>query len=116
MENEIYILMSFRLSPSRKFQESGRRFWFRSFDRVLNYLKFAGKPVEGKENTFYDEPCETRWNYIVVEKVPEGPMSIAKVMGWWEGIHKDGKLVEIVQLKESPIVNSENIFNFTDLG
>lgn len=116
---EIYVLMSFRISPSKngdgkgQFMENGRRFWFSSFERCLEYLEHAGKPVPGKENTYYDEPCEYRWNYIVVEKVPEGPMTINEVMGWWKGIYEDGELTGIVQLDESPI-NADNIFNFTE--
>lgn len=113
--NEIYVLMSFRISPEGVLEE-GRRFWFRSFERAIEYLELAGKPVPDHENTFYDEPCEYRWDYIVLEKVPEGPMVVAEVMGWWKGKYEDGELVEIVPLDESPIADANHLFNFTAVG
>lgn len=117
--NEIYVMMSFRLDKDDKgYQrmEDGRKFWFSSLERALHYIEIAGKPVPGKENTFYDEPCECRWDYLLIEKVIEGPMSYNEVIGWWKATVKDGHVMEYVKLEKSPVENSEMIYNLTGIG
>lgn len=121
---EIYVLMSFRLYTDKnndKRVEEGRKFWFSSLEKVLGYIEYAGKPVPGEDNTYYDEPYECRWPYIVVEKVMEGPMSINEIVGWWKADIENGNIKEYVKLTSSPIhdwmgTDPDCGFNFTGIG
>jgi hypothetical protein len=94
--------------------------FFSTFEKVLDYLNKAGKPVPGYENTFYDEPAEYRWDYVVVEKVSEGPhMGIgSKVMGWWRAeFNKEFPKTMVLSYKEIEWPKElEGTFNFTGIG
>lgn len=117
--NEIFVLMSFGFKKNKygeKIIDEGRRFWFSSLEKALKYLKDAGQPIPGKKDVYYDDPVETLWNYVVIEKVMEGPISLNVVQGWWEASFENGHIKEFVQLDKSPIDNSELLCNFTDVG
>ncbi len=113
---EIYVLMSFKILPNGNI-ETGKRMFFFTLEKALDYLNHAGKRVPGEEKTFYDEPSEYRWDHVVIEKVPEGPMVIAKVVSCWKAtFYKDNKEMilsyeEIEQPKEF-----EGTFNITGIG
>ena len=112
---EIYVLMSFKILPNGNI-EDGKRMFFSTLERALDYLNHAGKCVPGHDQTFYDEPSEYRWDHVVIEKVPEGPMVIAEVIGWWKAIFHNSKEMilsyeEIEQPKEF-----EGACNITGIG
>lgn len=115
MKHHIFVLMSFRIDDKGR-MEPGRKFWMNNFEDIEDYLEKAGKPVSNlpDNNAYYDDPCEHRWDYIVVEKVFEGPISHNEVMGWWKGVYADGRLRELVKLNESPF--ESNSYNFTEIG
>lgn len=115
--NNIYVLMSFTFSSNEKTISNikrGRRFWYDSLFEVEKYLELAGKPVIGQENCYYDDPCEHKYNYIIIEKVPSGPFPINEIISWWKAYYKDNRLSEIIRLKKSPIQNIEHIYNITE--
>jgi hypothetical protein len=96
--------------------EDGRTMWFSSMERATEYLNNAGKPVPGKDGVIYDEPCEHRWNYVVIEKVHEG-FSINEVMGWYEAIitgHWD--VNGFKKLDKAPWDGAKGTCNFTGIG
>lgn len=114
---EIYVLLSLRILPNGSI-ENGRRMFFSTFEKALDYLNKAGKPVPGYENTFYDEPAEYKWDYVVVEKVFEGPMCRSEVMGWWRAKFnkKFPKEMVLSYKKIKQPEEFENLFGFTGMG
>lgn len=116
--NKIYVMMSFMPNdfcyPEEslpRIKEEGCLLWFSTMEEVENYFNKAGK--ETPEGTYYDDPCEFRWLYILVEEVGKG-RSHNKIMGWWKGEYEGNRLT-IKKLKETP-VNVENQFNITGIG
>lgn len=110
---EIFVLMSFRIDKPKSIHESmvdGCRFWLGSESDVFDYIEKAGKPVPGEPGVFYHEPCECACNYLVVEKVMEGPDRVNEVIGWWKYTKKG-----YVKLNKPPMKN-EGTYNFTRIG
>jgi hypothetical protein len=108
MKNFIYVLRSFKMK--NEIDETGRLFWFPSLKDVLEYIDKAGQLTE--DGSYWDEPCELAFNFVVVEKVSAGPISFNEVVGWWAADYSEGfKLTKI-----DPPVWTKNIFNFTGVG
>lgn len=100
--NEIYVLMSFNIKGEDI--DEGRKFWFQTFEDAIKYLELAGKPVPNEPGVYYDEPSECRWRYVVIEKVPEGPMAETEVMGWWKVSEFSREHpVEYIPMKNPPL-------------
>jgi len=112
------VLATFRMVDGSA-KDMDPRFWFKAKSSVLRYLKKAGKPVHGTENTYYDEPFEYRWDYCVIEKVFEGPMSTNEIIGFWHATYPsiiDGKRgILKVEKCEAPFDHS-GTFNLTGIG
>jgi len=121
----IYVLATFRMEGGVA-KELEPRFWFHSKASVLRCLKKAGKPVPHTENIYYDEPFEYRWNYCIVEKVFEGPMSTNEVIGFWHAEYTSDTKSEgeellmqrsILKVKKcKPPFDISGSFNFTGIG
>jgi len=115
----IYVLATFLMKDGVA-KEMEPRFWFKNKSSVLRYLKKAGKPVPGKENTYYDDPFEYRWDYCVVEKVFEGPMSTNEVIGFWHATYitpaeNQRSILKVERCSEAPFDHS-GTFNLTGIG
>jgi hypothetical protein len=113
MEQHIYVLATFMMKDGEP-KEMSPRFWYSTMECMLDYLNHAGKPVPGREHASYDEPFEYRWNYAVVEKVSEGPMSINEVIGWWKATY-EGDALTVEKLAEAPF-DVSGMINFTGIG
>ena len=105
--SEIFVLMSFLVKKNGD-MEDGVKYWFSSLESAIEYLEFAGKTVDGYtevDRCVYDDPFECRWNYVVIEKVHEGPMSTNEVMGWWEAVFEEGNGMkfEVKKLDKCPV-------------
>lgn len=110
MRDHIFALHSFLHKNGRN--ESGVTYWFSSLESAEEYLNNAGKWTE--DGYRYDDPFEYRWNYAVIEKVYEGPMSFNEVISWWECKFSDGE-IEVVKI-DSPPFETEGAFNFCPVG
>ena len=64
-----------------------------------------------------DDPFECRWNYVVIEKVSEGPMSVNEVMGWWEAVTDNNfrDKFEVKKLDHCPLTETHTN-NYTGIG
>ena len=108
---EIYILQSF-LVKKGEWKESGKTYWFSKLEDAIEYIDNAGKP--SPRGGQFDDPCEYRWGYVVVEKCFEFPYSHNEVMGWWKASYKAGEFLGLTSC-EAPI-ETEGAYNFTGIG
>jgi hypothetical protein len=113
MRESIVVVQSFKVNKDGS-TETGKTYWFDDEAEAHEYLERAGQ-LSFEEGTYWSDPCEHRWDCVVVERVFKGEGSINEVISWWVARYEGGRLEKIVRTWTPPI-ETEYSFNFTGIG
>lgn len=111
----IFVIQSFLVDKNGKI-ETGVTLWFKTEEDARTYLEKAGRPtiIDGY-TAYWDDPCECRWDYVVIEKVYSG-RSVNEVVAWYKYQHNDELNRNVLVEINDPPYNDRFMFNLTGIG
>jgi hypothetical protein len=83
-ENVIYVVVVYSLNERGEPKEVHNHGWWSKLEDAKEYMQLAGTPVEGESNSFYEDPFEMRWDYVMIEKVSEGALPEMEVVAHYK--------------------------------